>query len=256
MTTDLDLLCSVPFHEADAGLRSQILSRLADTELHVLLLAEPSNDRAELRIYDLPSGPVALATDDAAELARFVGGPADHLSLPGRALAASLAESGRGLLLNPGRPSEMLLDPAMLGWLGQALDVAPETDDAARARLTQAAPDVISTLVEPLARRLSDMTGLIAGASLVGAVWPDGRKGHLLVIADAQVEDRPAIAKALAELLAFLPPVDGGVDITFDHLPLPAGALRIDPAQVPTEPPAKTVQLDHNGKGPPPRLRW
>ena len=43
-----------------------------------------------------------------------LGGPVAHVSLPGRVLAAELAQAGQGLLVNPGRPSEMLLDAAAL----------------------------------------------------------------------------------------------------------------------------------------------
>ena len=91
--TPLDELCQVPFHEADAPVRSRILSRLADTELFVALLAEPADDRAELRLFDLPEGRFALACDREERLAGFVGGPVAYLALPGRVLAAALAEN-------------------------------------------------------------------------------------------------------------------------------------------------------------------
>ena len=120
--TELDRLCAhVPFHDADPALRAAVLRRLADTELHAALVAEPADERAELRMFDLPGGAVALASDDEAALAGFLGGPVAHVSLPGRILARELAEAGRGLLVNPGRASEMLLDAAALGWLIAAL---------------------------------------------------------------------------------------------------------------------------------------
>ena len=113
--TALDLLCAeVPFHDADAARRALVLRRLADTELHAALTADPAGDRADLRMFDLPGGTVALASDDAASLAGFLGGPVAHVSLPGRILARELAGAVRGLLVNPGRPSEMLLDAAAL----------------------------------------------------------------------------------------------------------------------------------------------
>lgn len=248
--TELDRLCAVPFHDADPAARALILRRLADTELHAALIAEPAGDRADLRIFDLPTGAVALASDDAAELAAFLGGPVAHLTLPGRALAAALTGEGRGLLVNPGRPSEMLLDAAALGWLSQALAVAPEAAQAAPRRLTPPRPDAVAALAEPLALRLGDMAGLIAGAALVGVEWDDGRAGHLLAVQGAGAADRPAIAKALAELLAFLPPVEGGVDVTFEDLPLPAGVLRIE-AVAPAPEPEPAPDPDR-----PPRLKW
>lgn len=250
--TELDRLCAaVPFHDADGAQRAAVLRRLADTELHAVLADEGAEGRADLRMFDLPGGAVALAADDAAALAGFLGGPALHVSLPGRILARELAAAGRGLLVNPGRASEMLLDAAALSWLIAALAERPEAAEAAPARLTAPHPQALSVLAEPLAARLGDMTGMLAGAALVGAIWPDGRQGHLVVLSGAGAAERPALAKAMAELIAFLPPVEGGVDVTFEEIPLPAGAVRFaaEPAPAEAAPAPRTEK-------PPPRLRW
>ncbi|KGJ16428.1 hypothetical protein [Paracoccus sanguinis] len=250
--TPLDRLSArVPFHDADPAQRALVLRQLADTELYVALARDPAGDRAELRMFDLPGGPVALACDDAAALAGFFGGPVAHLALPGRVLAAELAAAGQGLLVNPGRASEMLLDAAALGWLVGALAGAPEAAEAAPLRLTPPAPEALAVLAEPLAARLGDMVGMIAGAALVGAVWPDGRTGHLLAVAGAAEADRPAIAKALAELAAFLPEISGGLDVTFETLALPQGAVTIEPAA-----PAPVPEPPRRDPDAPPRLRW
>ena len=105
-------------------------------------------------------------------------------------------------------------------------------------------------MAEPLAERLGDMTGRLAGAALAAVDWPDGRQGHLLVLSGASAADRPALAKAMAELLAFLPPVEGGVDVTFEEIPLPPGAVRFVAEALPPEPEA-VEKVDK-----PPRLRW
>lgn len=250
--TELDHLCAaVPFHDADPALRARVLRRLADTELHAALVRDAADDRAELRSFDLPGGAVALASDDAAALAGFLGGPVAHVSLPGRVLARELASAGQGLLVNPGRPSEMLLDAAALDWLIGALDAPrPKADEAAPLRLDAPRADALAVLAEPLAERLGDMTGRLACAALAAVDWPDGRQGHLLVLSGASAADRPALAKAMAELLAFLPPVAGGVDLTFEAIPLPPGAVRFVAEALPpdTEP---APQVDK-----PPRLRW
>lgn len=252
LQTELDRLCAhVPFHDADPALRAAVLRRLADTELHAALASDPAGDRAELRMFDLPGGAVALASDDEAALAGFLGGPVAHVSLPGRILARELAEAGRGLLVNPGRPSEMLLDAGALGWLIAALSEAPEAGEAAPRRLTAPRRDAVETVAEPLATRLGDMAGMVAGAALVGVDWAEGRRGHLIVVSGAGNADRPAIAKALAELIAFLPPVEGGVDVTFEDLPLPQGAVRIEAVAVAPEPEAPAPRKPDA----PPRLR-
>lgn len=249
--TELDRLCAaVPFHDADAALRALVLRRLADTELHAALVADPADDRADLRMFDVPGGTVALASDDAAALAGFLGGPVAHVSLPGRVLARELAQAGRGLLVNPGRASEMLLDASALDWLIAALAEAPRPAEAAPRRLVPPQPQAVAHFAEPLASRLSDMAGMVAGAALVGVEWNDGRQGHLIVMAGAQEEDRPALAKALGELISFLPPFEGGVDVTFESLSLPPGAVRIE-AVAPAPRPAPKPR-DPNA---PPRLR-
>jgi hypothetical protein len=237
--TALDDLAPVPFHDAAAPQRARMLSRLADTELAVALVAEPSGDQVELRIFPLEGGPVALACDTEDRLAGFFGGPVAYAAMPGRVLAGLLQAEGAGLLVNPGLPSEMLLDAAMLDWLTGALSATPEATDA-RLRLTAPASDTVEALAQPLAERLGDMRGLIAGAALAGA----GR-GHVVLVAGADPAHQPAIAKALAEALAFLPPQPGGVDVSFTDAALPPQVLRFDLA-LPEEPVAPP-----RPKGPP-----
>lgn len=220
--TALDDLAPQPFHDADAPQRARMLSRLADTELAVALAAEPAGDRVELRIFPLEGGPVALACDTEDRLAGFFGGPVAYAAMPGRVLAGLLESEGAGLLVNPGHPSEMLLDAAMLDWLTGALSAAPEPADA-RLRLIPPVPGVVEALAQPLAERLGDMRGLIAGAALAGT-----GDGHVVLVAGADPAHQPAIAKALAEALAFLPPQPGGVDVSFADAALPSGVLRFD----------------------------
>lgn len=227
--TALDDLAPVPFHDADAPQRARMLSRLADTELVVALRAEPRGDTVDLRIFPLDDGPVALACDAEDRLAGFLGGPVAYAAMPGRVLAGLLQAQGAGLLVNPGLPSEMLLDAAMLDWLTGALSAAPETADA-RLRLTAPSPDTVTALAQPLAERLGDMHGLIAGAALAGT-----GDGHVILVAGADPARQPAIAKALAETLAFLPPQPGGVDISFTDAALPPAVLQFD-MTVPDEP--------------------
>ncbi|WP_410217472.1 SseB family protein [Paracoccus sp. (in: a-proteobacteria)] len=222
--TALDDLALVSFHDADAPQRARMLSRLADTELSVALTGEPAGDEVELQIFPLEGARVALACDTEDRLASFFGTSVAYAAMPGRVVAGILKTERAGLLVNPGHPSEMLLDADMLDWLTGALEAAPQE---AEARLRLAAPDadVAAALSGPLAQRLADMRGLIAGAALVGLA---GTGGHLLLIAGAPADRQPAIAKALAEALAFLPPQPGGVDISFAETAPPAGALLFD----------------------------
>ncbi|ODT61700.1 MULTISPECIES: SseB family protein [Paracoccus] len=236
----LDDLAPVPFHDADDRQRARMLSRLADTELSVALLREPAHDQVELQIFDLDGVRMALACDAEDRLADFFGHSVAYAALPGRVLAGLLKADGAGLLVNPGHPSEMMLDAAMLDWLTGALEAAPEEAEA-RLRLTAPDAGVAADLSDALAERLADLRGLVAGAALVGVAGG----GHLLVIAGAPVDRQPAIAKALAEALAFLPPQPGGVDISFSDTAPPPGALLFD-----LTPPAPEVEAPRP-KGPP-----
>ena len=226
--TALDDLAAIPFHDAPSPQRARMMSRLADTQLFAALTREPSGDEIELRMFPLEGARVALACDAEDRLADFMGGPVAYAALPGRVLADLLRREGAGLLVNPGHPSEMLLDAGLLDWLSGALAHAPEADEA-RLRLTAPAPATVQALLAPLSERLADMRGLIAGAALVGVGGErDGPAAHLLLVAGAPADRQPAIAKALAETLAFLPEQPGGVDISFSDAALPAQALRFD----------------------------
>lgn len=254
--TPLDRLCPAPFHDLPDAARARVLNRLADTELFVALEGDPVGDRAKLRLFDLPAGRLAIAADDEARLAGFFDAPTGHLAMPGRALAAMLAPEGVTLMVNPGAPSEMLLDAATLGWLAEALSQAPAEEKAGPARLSAPSPEMVAALAEPLAARLSDMAGLAEAAGLAAAEWPDGSAGHLLVLDGVAEAQRPLIAKALAELLAFLPPLPAPCDVAFD-LPLPDGALilRLD-RTVPEPAPAPAPRAPGSDPDKPPILQF
>ena len=249
--TALDRLCAVPFHEADDAARAAVLRQLADTALFVALSADPQGDVADLMLFDLDGTGAALACDDAAELAAFVGGPVAHAAMPGRVLAGALAAEGRAVLVNPGRPSQMLLDAGSLAWLERALAQRPDEAQARPAALRAPDPAVVDALSGPLAARLADMGEILSGAALAGADWTDGTAGHLLVISGAAPGEQASIAKSVAELVAFLPPVKGGLDVTFEALPLPPGALRLELSRKPQPEPEPAPAVDR-----PPRLRW
>ncbi len=250
--TPLDALCPIPFHDAGPAQRARILSRLADTELFVALTHEPAGDRAELQVFALPEGAVALACDAEDRLAGFIGGPVAYLALPGRVLAAALQAEGQGALINPGHASEMLLDAATLDWLCRALQVQPSlAPDAAPAAARPPAPELVAALAEPLGQRLGDLGAVVESAALIGADWADGRLAHMLILTGVDPAHRAAVAKAFAELLAFLPEQDGGIDIGFSQAPHPDQALILQ-APAP-EPEAPAPQRDPAA---PPRLRW
>ncbi|AUH34433.1 SseB family protein [Paracoccus tegillarcae] len=226
--TALDDLAETPFHEADAQTRSRMMSRLADTRLAVALTTQPMGDEIELQMFPFEGNQAALACDTEERLADFLNGPTPYAAMPGRVLAGLLADAGAGLLVNPGHPSQMLLDAGSLMWLRGALAARPEAETA-RLDLCAPSPEAVAALAPPLAERLGDLRDLITGAALAGIRGErDQPVAQLLLIAGAPEDQQPAIAKALAETLAFLPPQPGGVDISFSDAAPPAGALRFD----------------------------
>lgn len=227
--TPLDQLCQTAFHDADDATRARILQKLADTELFVALEAEPTGDQAQMRQFQLPAGPVVLACDLDEGLSGFLDGPSPYAAMPGRVLAAILAGQGVGVLVNPDRASQILLTPDMLHWLVEGLSSAlpDRAASPAPARLSPPLPLMIATLAEPLAERLASLQGHVMSMALVAADWPDGRSGHLLSLSGVAPDDRPAVAKSLAEMLAFLPPLAGGLDIGFDLPDLPDAAFTL-----------------------------
>ncbi len=243
--TPLDSLCTLPFHEAGDAARAAILRRLADTLLYAALAGEAEGARAQLLRLDGPDGPLALACDSDERLAGFFGRPVDYAAMPGRVLARMLAEAGVALLVNPGAPSEMLIGAETLDWLSRALADHPDAAQGT-ARLTPPDTAVAEMLLPALGERLADMAGLAQAAVLTRAQWSDGREGHLLLIEGAEPQVEPLIAKAIGELAAFLPPIQGGLDVSFAALTAPEGAPRIV-----IEAPPAPVPKPKREKGPP-----
>lgn len=243
--TPLDRLCALPFHEADDATRAAILRRLADTLLYAALAAEAEGERAELLRLDGPDGPLALACDSDDRLSGFFGQATPYAAMPGRVLARLLAGAGVALLVNPGAPSEMLIGAETLDWLSRALADHP---DAAQGTAHLTPPDAAAAalLLPALGERLAEMAGLAQAATLTRAHWSDGREGHLVLIEGAEPRVEPLIAKAIGELAAFLPPVQGGLDVSFAPLPPPEGAPRIVIEAPPAPPPEPKRE-----KGPP-----
>lgn len=247
----LDDLCRIPFHDAPDALRARIMSQLADTQLFVTLAGEPADDRVQLRMLPAEGFEFALACDSEERLSAFWQGPAAYVALPGRAVAQMLAKAGKALLVNPGQPSEMLLDAQALAWLESALEAAPDVlDPQAPPQLQAPAPEAVEALLAPLTERAAGFAGLARRMALAGAVWQDGRQGHLLLIGGTRPAHREALAKSLAEFLSFLPAVPGGVDLGFAERELPEGAVVID-VPAPAPPPA-APRRDPDA---PPRLR-
>lgn len=187
------------------------------SELCLWLDAEAEGDSVSPRLFEIDDVRYALGFDGEDRLAEFAGAAAPYASLPGRRLAAMLAEAGLGLGLNFGAPSEMLLPPNAVAWLAETAAVSA---DVVEVRPTELAPPGLPpALVEALDRRLAAAEGLARRAWLANATWEDGRRAHLLAVEEAVPGAAEPIARSVAEALAF-----AGADVAVDVTPVAAGS--------------------------------
>lgn len=246
---------------ADPGneaLRLRFFERLADGEMVLLLAREAVGDTLEPRIFDLEDGPVVLVFDREERLASFTGGIAPYAALPGRLIAGLLKGRGIGMGVNLGvAPSSMLLPPEAMDWLAETLEGGPVEVEALPSDFLP--PTVPETVITGLDAKLARAAGLAVAALLVGVVYRDGRRGHLLALLDAARGAEAALARAMNEALVFSGIEAGELDVVFLPADAPAAvamarvALRFDlPA---AEVPAPAPEAPGMDPTRPPRLR-
>jgi hypothetical protein len=187
----------------------------ADTPLCLLLAAEAEGEAIAPQVFDLSDGPVVLVFDSEERLAGFQTGPVPYATLPGRVIAQGLVGQGvsLGLNLGTGAASETLLPPEALEHLLSLLDVAPQ-ETAARP-VGFAAPDLPAALSGALQQALRAASGLAGGAVLAAVRYDSGARGHMLAIVGADPAAEPALARAVAEALAFAGLEAAALDVTF-----------------------------------------
>lgn len=192
---------------------------LADAPLCLLLAEEPDGEALVPQVFDLSDGPVILAFDSEERLAGFQDAPLPYASLPGRIIAAQMAGQGLwlGLNLGTGAASETLLPPEAMAHLLSLLDVSPEVTEAqARSFTAPAVPDVVD---EALRFALAGAAGLASGAVLAGVRYEGdgegGGRGHVLALVGAAEAAESALARAVAEALAFADLDAAVLDVVF-----------------------------------------
>ena len=253
-----DALVAMQSAPEDDAARLRFYEALADAELWLLLDAPPADERIAPRVLPVDGTDYLLAFDGPDRLADFAGGAAETATLPGRALAAMMAGQGVGLVLNPGADrASTMLPPDALDWLADLLSRAPAT---AEARLSELRPPgrLPADVLDGLARRLSRSGGLAEAAFLAGAVWGDGRHGHVLAFVGAADHAEPALAQAAAEALSFSGIDAGTLDVMFVTADQPIAAslsrvgLRFD---LPAGGGERTTAAPGSDPARPPKLR-
>lgn len=197
------------------GPRLRFHERVLDSELFLLLDAEPEGTRLRPRIFDLEEGRFVLAFDRDDRLAAFLDGPAPYAALAGRRLVEMLAGQGIGIGLNLGEtPSATLMTAEAVLWMNGLVASAPvEASGAARriAAPREAPPELIAAL-DP---KLATMAEVIGAAYLVTAEYAGGRGGLLLALVDVPEAAQAAVARAIAEAVRFCGLDEARLDVTF-----------------------------------------
>lgn len=195
--------------------RLKFYSLLADTELFLMLDAEPVGDHISPRLFDLDDGPVVLAFDLEERLSDFVGGPAPYAALPGRVVAGQLAGQGVGLGLNIGAaPSAIILPASVMDWLAGTLATRP--DEVADTPQGFSYPwGIPAAVTDQLLQKLGANPGLAEAVLLAEVVYAQGRRGHILAVLGAEIDAQAALAGAISEALVFSGLDMAEMDVTF-----------------------------------------
>ncbi len=202
----------------DAQARMTLFGLLADAELFLLLESEPVGDSITPQLFETEAGKYVLAFDLEERLSAFSGVPAPYAALPGRVIAQYLAGEEVGLGLNLGvADSAMVLPPEALEWLTETLSSTPETVTGTPVAFTAPAlgPAALGALLTALDMKFVHLAGTAAQALLAGVEYQDGSRGHMLAFLGAVQGAEPALAKAVAEALAFSGLDAGALDVAF-----------------------------------------
>lgn len=202
-------------NDADDAARLRFYERLADSELFLLLTEEPVDENVSPEVFEVQDQSFVLVFDREERLAEFVGKTAPYAALSGRIVASLLAQQGMGLGLNlEVAPSSILIPPQAIAWLDETLGNAP---DEAEAKIQEITPPVgmPESLLGGLDAKLATAAGLAHSAYLVGVVYENGTRTHLLAFVDTVPGAEGALAKAVSEALTFSGIEAGALDVAF-----------------------------------------
>jgi len=241
----------------DDAARLRFYERMGDSEMFLLLEAEPDGDQISPQVFELEDASYILAFDREQRLAEFAEGNAPYVGLSGRALAQMLAGQGLGLGVNLGvAPSSILIPASAVDWLHETLSHAPS--EAAETPTEITAPKGLpDSLVTAIDMKLTTAAGLAQCAYLAGVTYASGQRSHILAFVGADPAAEDALARAANEALVFSGIEAGALDVAFFDASHPivgaldAQALRFDLPQ-----PIQPVERPAPGSDPskPPKL--
>lgn len=241
------------------ALRLRFYERLADSELFLLLEAEPINDIAKPIIFPVEDQKFALVFDSQERLVEFSQEPTPFVSLSGRMIAGMLNGQGIGLGVNLSvAPSSMLLPETAVTWLAETLAVEP-TQAQEKPIAFYAPRSVPEVLISSLDTKLAAMAGVAKAAYLAEVEYENAPKGHVIAFVEAIEQAQTAITTAVSEALTFSGIEAGTLDVLFLRASDPIAAqlakvaLRFDLPEL-LEPKAQVMEAPGSNPDKPPRL--
>jgi hypothetical protein len=242
------------------ALRLQFYERLADSELFLLLEAEPENDIAKPIIFPVEDQQFALVFDTEERLVEFSQVPTPFISLSGRMIANMLNGQGIGLGVNLSvAPSSTLLPAEAVTWLADTLSVEPEQAQG-KPIAVYAPRSVPEILVKSLDTKLAAMAGVAKAAYLAEVEYHDAPKGHVIAFVETIEQAQSAMTSAVSEALTFSGIEAGTLDVLFLRASDPICAqfakvaLRFDLPEL-LEPKAQAMEVPGSNPDKPPKLR-
>lgn len=216
MQTPLDLAhAAMEQAPDDAPASLRFYERFADGELFLMLEEEASDETVNPVIFETSDGAFALVFDHQDRLAEFVSDPTSFVAMSGRRIAKLLAGRDIGIGLNLSvAPSSMLLPPNAVDWLHTALGAQSEQTEATPKEF-HPPKGLPESLITSLDTKLANMSGVAAGAYLVGVTYQDGQLGHMMALIGVSEAAQDGVAEAIAEALQFSGIEAGQLDVTF-----------------------------------------
>ena len=202
---------------SDQGDKSRFFfyEALVDIELYLLLEKEIESAVACPKLIETSEDKYALVFDTISRLVDFTGNSSPYLALTGRMVLPMLKEQklGLGLNLNLAVPSEILLSSRDIDWLQNIVEQAPERlDDKITAFSKPSIPFIVRESLHQKLRYLSDF---VTEAWIAEAIYVSGQKSQVIVFVDINPQMHGAVAKAVNEVLTFIPHEDKLIDVIF-----------------------------------------
>lgn len=199
----------------DDAARLRFYERLADSEMFLLLAAEPDGDKIQPEVFPTEDGTFVLVFDREERLSEFAGRIVPYASLSGRMIVQMLEGSEIGLGVNLDvAPSQTLIPAEALIWLRETLAHRPKEVEAGVQEVLRPAglPEKVLTALDA---KLATAAGLAENAYLVALRYEGGQLGHLLGFVGAKDGAQAALAQAVSEALTFSGIEAGALDVGF-----------------------------------------